>query len=337
MLLTTGEPTKMTLTIETRPQSAATTGKHPRLVSFENSNSWLKRHDSETTLIIQAGYRENPGPYAKHTNESPIVVTENSRPRWYGATACEGQHVTVHGRSKIETARDGFAACLQASDDGRDLIVVASHWDVTTLDSLKAALIGQYRVVRNGQEIACTVTQVLPVLEGMGSYHMIKQQLKPDSTLLLELGYGTCEEWLIDVTGELVDGKTVDQLGIFNLVNQISADPTVRALLSDNSGTVNLSALSHGLQQPTLGKISASTWAAMKAKYASDFLKTLQGRLKTQYATQSQTISNIVLTGGGAALLRSIQPKVDQVFIIPEKPQTASVVGSYAHQMSKVG
>ncbi len=326
----------MTLTAETLPLSPATSGKDTRLVSFENSNSWLKRHDSEGTLVIQAGYRENPGPYAKHTNESPIVVIEHNRPRWYGATACEGAHVAIHGRSKIETARDGFAACLQTADNGRDLSVVASHWDVTTLDSLKTALSGQYRVVRNGQEITCTVTQVLPILEGMGSYHMVKKLLKPGSTLLLELGYGTCEEWLIDASGELVDGKTVDQLGIFNLANAIAADPTVRALLADNSGTVNLSALSNGLQQPTLGKISASNWAAIKAKYATDFLKTLQGRLKTQYATQSQTISNIVLTGGGAALLRSIQPKVDQVFLIPEQPQIASVVGAYAHQMSKV-
>jgi hypothetical protein len=64
------------------------------------------------------------------------MVIEHNRPRWYGATTCEGQHVAIHGRSKIETARDGFAACLQAADDGCDRIVVARHWHVTTLTTL---------------------------------------------------------------------------------------------------------------------------------------------------------------------------------------------------------
>ena len=31
------------------------TAKHTLLVIFENSNSWLKRHDDEGTLVIQAG------------------------------------------------------------------------------------------------------------------------------------------------------------------------------------------------------------------------------------------------------------------------------------------
>jgi len=44
----------------------------------------------------------------------------------------------------------------------------------------------------------------------------------------------------------------------------------------------------------------------------------------------------LVLTGGGAALLSSIQPKLSQVFIVPTQPQTASVRGAYERQMSNV-
>ncbi|MBD1995117.1 hypothetical protein H6G00_00545 [Leptolyngbya sp. FACHB-541] len=315
----------------------ATRSKHTRLVSFENSNSWIKRHDSEGTLVIQAGYRENPTAYARHDEENPIVIIDGQLPRWYGALACQGQHVRIHGRSKIETAREAFSACLRPSDDGRDLIVVSSHWDVRALDALKAALEGQYKVIRNGVEIRCVVTQVLPVLEGMGTYNALQPSLRPGSTLLIELGFGTAEEFLIDGSGEIVDGRPVDNLGIYNLVNAIADDPAVRALATDASGTINISLISRCLQCDTLGKIDQSNWQAIKAKYVAEYLKTFQGYIKTNYAAQSQAITNIVLTGGGAALLSSIQPKVAQVFTIPDRPQTASVRGSYEHQMSLVG
>lgn len=315
----------------------ATRGKHTRLVSFENSNSWIKRHDSEGTLVVQAGYRENPTAYARQDDENPIVIVDGQLPRWYGALACQGQHVRIHGRSKIDTAREAFSACLRPSDDGRDLIVIASHWDVSALDSLKTALRGQYKVIRNGIEICCNVAQVLPMLEGMGSYHLLKPVLNPGFTLLIELGFGTAEEFLIDGSGEIVDGRPVDQLGIYNLVNAIADDPAVRALATDASGAINISLVSNALQHETLGKISGDNWQAIKARYTGEFLKTLQGHIKTNYAAQSQGVTNLILTGGGAALLSSIQPKVSQVFTIPDRPQTASVRGSYQQQMSLVG
>jgi hypothetical protein len=326
----------MTLTAQSIPLSSLTTGKHTRLVSFENSNSFLKRHDSEGSLVIAAGHRENPSVHAHTDDENPIVILEGQRPRWYGARVSQGDHVSNSHRSKIETARESFAACLRPSDDGRDLIVIASHWDKPALESLKTALLGQYSVTRNGVRIRCTVTQVIATMEGLGSYHSVKDRLKDGSTLLIELGYGTAEIWFIDEIGQIVDGAPVTRLGVINLVKAIADDPTVRALTQDNSGTVNLSAISQGLQQDTLGKIGAANWQAIKAKYASEFLKDFQGYLRTQHANHMQAASNLVLTGGGAALLSSLQPKLSQVFIVPHQPQTASVRGAYERQMSNV-
>jgi len=326
----------MTLTAQSIPLLSLATAKHTRLVSFENSNSFLKRHDSEGSLVIAAGHRENPSVHAHSDDENPIVILEGQRPRWYGARVCQGDHVSNSHRSKIETARESFAACLRPSDDGRDLIVIASHWDKPALEALKTALLGQYSVTRNGVQIRCTVTQVIPTMEGLGSFHSAKSQLKEGKTLLIELGYGTAEIWFIDESGQITDGSPVTKLGVLNLVRAIADDPTVRALTQDNSGTVNLSAISQALQQDTLGKISAANWQALKAKYASEFLKDFQGYLRTQHANHLQSVSNLVLTGGGAALLSSIQPKLSQVFIIPHQPQTASVRGAYERQMSNV-
>jgi hypothetical protein len=312
---------------------------HTRLVSFENSNSWLKRHDSEGTLVIQAGYRENPSDAALSDDENPIVIMDGKTPRWYGAMACKGSHTRSFERSKIETARESFAACLRASDDGRDLIVVASYWDAKDHKAMEKALLGQYSVIRNGERIHATVTQVIMVLEGIGSYHTVQPVLDPGETLLIEIGFGTAEEWLIDEDGNVIDGRPVTQLGVLNLVNNIAADPTVRATLGngERSESINLSMISAGLQKPSIGRLSPETWQSIKVKYSAEYLKNLKGYIKTQYGASLQGISNIVLTGGGAALLQSLNPSLTEFFTITANPQIASVVGAYNHQMAKVG
>ena len=314
------------------------TAKHTRLISFENSNSFIKRHDDEGTLIIQAGFTESIGMMAKGDDENPIVITGNTK-RWYGSRACLGQHTRIHGRDKIQTARDAFSACLRPSDHGRDLIAICSHWDYHNLDSLKNAIGGQYNVTRNGEKIQCTVTQVLPVLEGLGSYEAVKPKLEAGYSLLIELGFGTAEEWLIDESGEVVDGKPVTALGVSKLVDSIAADPSVKAGLgiTSNSTSVNLSLISAALQSETLGKLTADQWKAIKRKHVNAWFETIQAHISTQYEAQSQNLVNLILTGGEAALLKSVKPEVIEYFTIPDRPQVASVVGSYNAQMSKVG
>ncbi len=314
------------------------TAKHARLVSFENSNSWLKRHDDQGTLIIQSGYTETIGMMAKGNDENPIVITGNTK-RWYGSRACLGDHKRIHGRDKVATARDAFAACLRPSDHGRDLIVIASHWDYHNLDSLKTAIGGQYSVTRNGEKIQCTVTKVLPVLEGLGSYEAVKPKLDHGYSLLIELGFGTAEEWLIDESGEVVDGKPVTALGVSKLVDSIAADQSVKAGLgiTNNSTSVNLSLISAALQSETLGKLTADQWRAIKRKHVNAWFDTIQAHISTQYESQSQNLVNLILTGGGAALLKSVKPEVIEYFTIPDRPQTASVVGAYDSQMARVG
>jgi hypothetical protein len=314
------------------------TAKHTRLVSFENSNSWLKRHDDEGTLVIQAGFTEQIGMMAKGDNENPIVINKTSK-RWYGSRACLGQHTRIHGRDKVGTARDAFAACLRPSDDGRDLIVIASHWDYENLESLKGALEGQYNITRNGETIKCTVTKVLPVLEGLGSYEAVKPKLEAGYSLLIELGFGTAEEWLIDESGEVIDGKPVTALGVSKLVDSIAADPSVKAGLgiTSNSVSVNLSLISAGLQSETLGKLAPDQWKAIKRKHVNAWFETIQAHISTQYESQSQNLVNLILTGGGAALLKTVKPDVIEFFTIPDRPQVASVIGAYEAQMAKVG
>ena len=312
--------------------------KHARLVSFENSNSFIKRHDDQGTLIIQSGFTESISMMSKGDDSNPIVITGSSK-RWYGARACMNSHTRIHGRDKVATARDAFSACLRPSDSGRDLIVTASHWDYQNLNALKTALSGRYSVIRNGEKIECTVTQVLPILEGLGSYYSVKNKLENGFSLLIELGYGTAEQWILDQSGEVVDGSPVTSLGVCKLVDTIAADPTVRAGLgiSNNSTSVNLSLVSAGLQSDTIGKLSAEQWRSIKKKHVNAWFETIQSHLSTQFESQNQNLVNLILTGGGSALLLSVKPEIVEYFTIPNNPQTASVVGAYDRQMSRVG
>jgi len=86
----------------------ATDYKSPRLVSFECSNSFLKRYDDEGILIIQAGYSETISMMSKGDDENPIVINGSSK-RWYGSRACLGDHKRIHGRDKLQAARTAYA------------------------------------------------------------------------------------------------------------------------------------------------------------------------------------------------------------------------------------
>jgi hypothetical protein len=314
------------------------TTKHTRLVSFENSNSWLKRHDDEGTLVIQAGYKLNPNAMEQRTrdDQNPIVVVAGQPPRMYGVKACTGNYTPMNGLSKIETARDSFTACLRQTDHERDLVVVASHWDVENLKALETALKGQYKAMVNGHEIRCNVISVVTVEEGLGSFHAVKSQLKPGSTLLVEMGFGTCELWLVDEAGNPYDGRAIDKLGISSLCSELIQDAQIRSLSQDNANAITPAFISRYLADGHPSRINADVWDKLKAQYATEHLKRLQAEIKNEWAAKLQDVPNIVFTGGGAALLASIQPKLRQVFIIPDRPQTASVRGSYDFQLSKV-
>ena len=313
------------------------TAKSPRLVSFENSNSWLKRHDSEGTKLIQAGYKLNPNAIEQRNRDesNPIVVVAGQPPRMYGVKACTGNYTPMNGLSKIETARDSFTACLRESDHERDLHVVASHWDIENLEALESALKGQYKAIVNGKEIRCTVASVTVLEEGLGSFHAVRSQLKPGSTLVLEMGFGTCETWLINEDGQIYDGKAIDKLGVSALCSELATDPQLRALSQDNANAITPALISRYLADGHPSRINPEAWEKLKSQYATEHLKRLQAELKTEWASKLQDVPNIVFTGGGAALLASVQPKLRQLFVIPDGPQTASVRGSYEMQMSK--
>ncbi|NET38999.1 MAG: hypothetical protein F6K19_44670 [Cyanothece sp. SIO1E1] len=303
-----------------------------KLVSFENSHSWLKRHCQDGTLLIQAGYRPNPTGRFYRDDENPLVIngTEN---RWYGSRACQGEHVNPLYARKESTARENFAACLRQSDDNKSLAVVVSHWDEDTAQGIGNALIGDYSITRNGHQINCTVVEAFPMLEGMGTYHLVRPRLSTGSTLLFELGQGTSEEWLIDKAG-FPEGNVTEQLSVGTLVKRIAEDQTVRGqLLSLGEQGVNLSLVTQALRTNELGSLHPEQWELIKNKYVAQWYEEVKAYVLKKHGNALQTVKNVVFSGGGAALLKDRL----SFAIIPDQPETASVRGAYEYQLARIG
>ena len=299
----------------------------PRVVSFEPSHSWLKRHDDEGTLIIQAGYVSNPSGRINKDDENPLVVDGAMR-RWYGMRACEADHISPLYTRKENTAKDSFKACLRSTDHGKDLHVVVSHWDEDTAREMARVLKGAYHVVRNGIEIQCNVVDATPELEGIGAYYLCRPFLKEGKTLLIEIGHGTSEEWLIDETG-FPSGSATEQLAVNSLVSRIGNDQEIKAAcLHLGEQQANHDLITRALKTGTIGTIPLERWEAIKGRHVREWYDSLKGYVLKRHGSTLQNTANIIFSGGGAALVES---RLRQFAIVPENPQTASVRGCYEH------
>ena len=315
-----------------KSQPSNETAQSLRVVSFEPSHSWLKRHDDEGTLVIQAGYVVNPTGRFKKDDENPLVIDGGIR-RWYGVHACENDHVSPLYSRKETTVVDSFKACLRPTDNGRNLHVVVSHWDEDTAHQMAQSLKGSYRVTRNGENIWCNVIDVTPELEGMGAYYLCKPYLKKGKTMLIEMGHGTSEEWVIDSDG-FASGKASEELAVSKLVKRIADDPQITAqALKLGEQQVNHDLIARALKSGSIGSMPIEKWQVIKGQHVEEWLSALKGYILKGHGSTLQNVSNIVFSGGGAALVAS---RLRAFAVVPDDPQTASVRGAYQHHHEKI-
>lgn len=301
--------------------------KRSRLVAFEPSHSWIKRCDENGTTVIQAGYRFNPNGRIPKDNLNPLIKFDGSF-RWYGELACEGDHKSPLYSRKENEARHAFAASLQEDDDGRELIVVVSHHQEDIAQAIADQLLGHYQVVRNGRDIRCEVTRCIPETEGIGTYYLLKPQLKPCQTLLFELGFGSSEQWIIHPNGA-IQGDVTEVMAVSGLAKAIADDQHIRAYsLKLSEQTVNLDLISKALRSGTYGSMPVEHWEAIASRHIAAWYETIKGYMLKTYGATLQLKPNVIFTGGGAAL---IADRVAKFAIVPTDPQTASVRGLYRH------
>lgn len=314
-------------------QQLSTKAKHTRLVSFEPSHSWIKRFDDEGASIVQAGWKVNPtGRFFKDASNPHVMF--NGTSKLYGERVCEGDHVSPLNQRKEDIARDAFAATLKPSDDTKELTVVVSHWHEETGHTIAARLYGDYDVTVNGVRIQTTVKRAFAELEGKGAYYLVKPQLKPGKTLLFELGHGTSEEWIIDSDG-FFNGHATENMAVSKLVDTIAGDRMIRShCLRLGEQDVNRELIAKALRTGQFGSMPAEHWEAITRPYINGWFDSIKNYLLKQYGSELQSVSNIVMSGGGAALIRD---RANGFALIPESPETASVRGCYYHHAAIVG
>lgn len=330
---TTSKGFKPKMQTQTPIRQGSQLAKHERLISFEPSHAWIKRFDSEGAKIIQAGWKVNPTGRFHRDSENPYVIF-NGTHKLYGSRVCEGDHISPLHQRKENLARDYFAATLRPSDHTKDLIVVVSHWDEDTANAIAQSLMGAYDVTVNGERIQCNVIKAIPELEGRGAYYLVKPQLKPGKTLLIEAGHGTSEEWIVSSDG-IFDGKVTENLAVSRLVDMIAGDQRVRShCLKLGEQEINRELIAKGLRTGQFGSMPVEHWEAIKQHYVATWFDSLKNYLLKAYGSELQSISNILLSGGGSALIRD---RAKGFAIIPDTPETASVRGSFLYHTAVLG
>jgi hypothetical protein len=303
-------------------------------VAFEPSNSWLKRCCESGTLLIQAGWN-SPSRNGRKTddNENPTVVSGNLK-RQYGRKALSRTGASCFDFSKKEDeARRFLEAVLLPCDDGQDIELVVSHWDAEVLHTLKDRLKGEYSVLRNGHKINCRVRETIGLFEGEGTYLAAKAEgnVSPGDTLVIEVGFGSSEFWLFDRDGN-PEGDPITEFSVSRLVEAIANDDNTRILFGVATGekpdTPRISALLRGATPEDA--IDLNTWKSIRKRHVAEWAKAFNAYLAKHYAREIRSAGTIIITGGGAEILRPYFSAIPK-FHVPLDAQTASVVGAFQH------
>ena len=312
-----------------RPTSSVVTPVATRTIAYEPSNSWLKRHDAEGTIVVQAAWASVGRTRIPQKEGNVIVETKDYR-RVYGPQALSVSGYTTPDLSdKSKTARETFTACLRPSDDGQRLSVVISHWDEVKGHEIVDSLLGSYEATINGRPVSCEVINVRFILEGTGTYHQLLAcgEIEAGPTLLCELGHGTSEIWVLR-DGQTPLGSANEDLGVRKVVNEIGSHPQLLALTGTRSRGFSQALLVASLRsgQSPSGRLSQEVWESILFPAVDTYWERVKNYVLNHYADDLQSVSNVVFCGGGAELLGD---RIGEPFTRPVEAQTSSVRGAY--------
>lgn len=297
-------------------------------VSFEPSNSWLKRWDADGGHTVQACWEDNPPRQlsGKRYPNSPIVVSGKSVRR-YGEKACLGKHYGTFTQGKENNIRQQLEAILKPEDNLQRLRVSIAFWDMEQAEKLAKEIEGSYNITINGSTVACEVVEAVPMLEGWGTFHLLKNrgQLSRPDTILVDLGFGTSQIWVFADGEDEPEGLALQDLAVARLAQMIADDRTLRGLLRVSaSESISLSLVSAAIRNGGMKALEKDVWDSIAKPYICLWRKEVLGYLKNNLGSQMQSLPNIVFTGGGANLMRG-----SKVAIVPEESQLASVQGAW--------
>jgi hypothetical protein len=147
--------------------------------------------------------------------------------------------------------------------------------------------------------------------------------------LVIEIGFGSSEFWMFDRSGN-PEGDPITEFSVSRLVESIANDDNTRILfgvaVGEKPDTPRISAL---LREATPeDSIDLNTWKSIRKRHVTEWAKAFNAYLAKHYAREIRSAGTVILTGGGAEILRPAYSNVPK-FHIPHNAQTASVTGAF--------
>lgn len=234
---------------------------------------------------------------------------------------------------KTNYAKPMFLASVPPEVSGKDVILVSLYHSLNPEKVLKIqrSLEGEHHWTRNGIAMSVDVKAVEVHLEGAGAWHEIHPEGKADSwSLVIDIGGSTWAASVCDVNGVVEDQTSSVQGGTLALCRKISQDTRLTKPLS-----------SRGVSRPELSDIMTGledghcyvgdpglSWEAWLDDYRIPWWNGIRDSALAQFQHHRKRINEVIVTGGGAHLVRDFLKDVGGVHI-PKRPELAATVGTW--------
>lgn len=286
-------------------------------LSLDIGNSTIIGATEQGTRIIRSlvAIQKNDDSRSFGSEDTPVITIQGVRYR-IGADNLELKHHSLAEGAKESYGLLALATVVPAAVDR--LHVLVSHYDLNTAHSIAKDLTGTLEFVLDrglgpkGYRFPCTAEAVT---EGEGAFALVRDRLKPGSTVVVEIGLGTVEILPFSSQGRQLDYKSYD-FGVKWIIDRLieTAPKTLknRALIE--------SYIEQGTEIPG--------WPGFPEQlnmYVRTWFSDLRAKIH-EHCTDS--VGNLVFSGGGAALVRRELPNSEHLILFPENPRTASAVGA---------
>ena len=297
----------------------------------------------QSTTMAQSGHRTVRSIFARlpqgrssfpSTPNSPAIVVDGERYHvGHRAEDYRGCRAAVIG-NKADHARLLFLATVpDAVLEAGSLDLVVTHHDYDDSDveaALRMELRGCHRFTRAGQEHVLSVESVTVAPESYGVWHLAYPSGSHDAmTVVIDLGGGSWNAAVLDHKGNPVAQAGEDKGGVVWLAKQIALDDRLlKVIRSRGVKNPKIPAIMNGLATDNryFGDPNID-WSPWYGHYVNEWWDNIRGTVLIEFEDWKDRCDRIIVTGGGAHLLRN-RYRNSQTIIIPKEPHLANITGT---------
>ncbi|MEM1425844.1 MAG: hypothetical protein AAGF75_04750, partial [Cyanobacteria bacterium P01_H01_bin.130] len=215
-----------------------------------------------------------------------------------------------------------------------DLVVTHHDYDDPNVEAaLRKALQGSHEFARAGQEHILSVETVTVAPESYGVWHLAYPDGEHTAlTIIIDIGGGTWNAAVLDHKGNPITKTGEKKGGVVNLAGQMALDDRLlKPVRARGASKPNIPAIMNGLASDNryFGD-PAIDWSGWCGYYVNEWWDSLRGTVLIEFEDWKDRCDRIILTGGGAHLLKD-RYQASKAILIPKAPHLASITGTFKH------